>query len=322
MANGARYGFLDNNMAEHARCVLCGSTDSTLLFATHDLVLALAGDYCYVRCRCCGLTFLETTPAWDARAAHYDVDYRGYQHLTAASSPLQHLSLAYGLRKRLRIVTHFQPGGLLLDIGCGGGDFVRWANYQRGWQAVGLERTGAMALAAHQPDALPVILGDCADAGLATASVDVITLWTVLEHMANPLQGLVECARVLRPGGLVVIRTVDEGSWGAHWFGPNWLGYDAPRIVTVFSRATLRRAVEQSGFTVLQLGCHFHDFHPLLWSLRNACDEQFGMPALCAAICAGVGSWPVRLLTYPFFALQSRLGKDSFVTMVARKQSP
>jgi ubiquinone/menaquinone biosynthesis C-methylase UbiE len=227
--------------------------------------------------------------------------------------------MGYGLRKRHRIVATHLCSGRLLDVGCGGGEFLYWMRQHGGWQACGLERVPEMAWAAHRCYDLPVVVGDLVQLGFAPVSFDVVTLWTVLEHLQDPAQGLSECARILRRGGLLVVRTVTMESWGARFFGPCWLGYDAPRILFVFSRRTLRQMLHKTGFEVLRMGCYFHDFHPFIWSWRNLCEETTRSPSLCQFIDRIACSLPVRLLSFPFFALQTLLERNSFFTAVARK---
>ena len=108
-------------------------------------------------------------------------------------------------------------------------------------------------------------------------------------------------------------------SWGARLFGPCWVGYDAPRILFVFSRRTLQQFLFRAGFEIIHIGYPFLDFYPFLWSFINLCDIHIMSPMLRRLLTSLVGSWPARLLSSPFFALQSLLKGDSFVTVVARK---
>ncbi len=307
-------------MPEPVACSLCGGSERTTLFRTHDRLFATPERYQYVRCARCGLVYLDPQPTWDERAARYAESYRGYHRLETEPSPLQRRSMNYGLWKRWRIISKRRAGGRLLDVGCGGGDFLDWVCQQPHWSGYGMERVAGMARTARDRYGRTITLGDLLSAGFVSGAFDVVTLWTVLEHLPDPAQGLAECARLLRPNGLLIVRTVTEESWGRRLFGPCWVGYDAPRITVVFSRPTLRRLLAQSGFEVLDLGGSFHDFHPYLWSWRNTCAAIGCWPWLCAASTRLLGSWPVRLVSFPFFALQTTLGGNSFVTAIARKR--
>lgn len=300
-------------------CNVCGSREKAVLFETRDRLLDLPGSFRYVRCPVCGLVYVDPQPSWDDREPHYALAYPGYERLETVPSWTQQVSMAFGLRKRHRIVSSHVRGGRLLDVGCAGGDFIAWMQRHGRWQVCGLERVAAIGDMGRRRYGLPTVLGDVQQAAFVSSSFDAITLWAVLEHLQDPARGLAECGRLLKERGLLVVRTVSAGSWPARLFGPNWLGYDAPRVLFAFSERALRELLSRAGFHVLDIGCYFHDFYPYAWSLRNLCRTHVRNPALREVVDAVAGSSIARLLTYPLFALQTRLGGNSFVTAVARK---
>ncbi len=273
-----------------------------------------------MRCRACSLVYLDGCLSWPARAPHYDLaKYRGYHHLDQERKPLGRRLMAYGLRRRQAILEMYVREGRLLDAGCGSGDFLAWMGQRSGWQAWGLERNPEAARLATQRSGRPVLTADLAAAGLSGASFEAITLWSVLEHLADPVRALAECARLLRRGGFLFVRTLSQEAWGARFFGPNWVGFDAPRVLLVLSRTLLRMMLHEAGLEVVRVWSPFHDYHPFLWSWQNWCAAQTAGRGLCRLALRLAGTWPVRAASFPYFALQSRLGGDSFVTVVARK---
>jgi|GEM_PF-2459733 len=300
-----------------SQCRLCGAAQGEAVFAAQPGVAQ--APYAYWRCQTCGVVSLQPLVAWDERSHHYTSTYRGYRRRETESSALQRLSIAYGLQKRLQLVERFVAGGRMLDIGCGGGDFVVWSTARSHWTAFGLERVPTMAVVAAREASGAITLGDALHLPFAENSLDVVLLWTVVEHLDAPLQGIRECLKSLRPGGVLVIRTLNIEGWGARVFGPHWLGFDAPRITTLFSPATLRLAVERCNAQVIHIGAHFHDFHPYLWCINNVCRRCWST-GVCERLDRTLASLPVRLLALPFFALQTAMGKNSFFVLVARKR--
>ncbi len=115
------------------------------------------------------------------------------------------------------------PGRLVLDIGSGNGALVAWL-CREGARAIGIEPNvrllrAALARASAGPGERR---NECWIAGraealpLADASVDAALFFNSLHHVEPAAQGaaLVEAARVLRPGGdLLVIEPLAQGSY-------------------------------------------------------------------------------------------------------------
>jgi hypothetical protein len=82
---------------------------------------------------------------------------------------------------------------------------------------------------------------------------DVIAMHHLLEHVSDPI-ALLQAARArLKPGGALQLAVPNTGAWEARWRG--WTSYE-PYHLLYFTPVTLRRAVEQAGFTVVQLKTH------------------------------------------------------------------
>jgi SAM-dependent methyltransferase len=79
---------------------------------------------------------------------------------------------------------------------------------------------------------------------------DVVTLWDVIEHVIDPQSVLERAHRLLKPGGLVVVHTIDIESLFARLMGARWPWLMEMHIY-YFSRRTLRAMLEQCGFEVI-----------------------------------------------------------------------
>lgn len=102
----------------------------------------------------------------------------------------------------------------VLDAGCGSGRFA--ADLQAdGAEVVALDHDAGMMAVATSRLAGPCLLGDITRLPLRDASVDVTVAVTVLEFVADPSAALAELARVTRPGGRIVIGSLNPHSpWG------------------------------------------------------------------------------------------------------------
>ncbi|MBI4014074.1 MAG: class I SAM-dependent methyltransferase [Candidatus Rokubacteria bacterium] len=150
--------------------------------------------------------------------------------------------------------------GRLLDVGCGYGFFLRLAR-EAGWDAVGVDVDPHAAAYATDRLGLRVVTGQLADARFPDGAFDLVTLWNVVECVADPVGLVLEVARVLAPGGRVFVRT-QNAAWHVPAFrATRLLGRlglargraDHPYVTFVFnrssfSRTTLRLLLDRAGF--------------------------------------------------------------------------
>lgn len=134
----------------------------------------------------------------------------------------------------------------LLDLGCGNGAFLVQMQ-EAGWQVFGLD-IDPKAVAACQKAGLSVQLGWLDEGRFPDGFFDAITLSHVIEHLHHPEQILRVCYRILRPQGVLWIATPNLASLGHQQFGPDWFALDPPRHLLLFTAASLKRLLSESGF--------------------------------------------------------------------------
>lgn len=105
-------------------------------------------------------------------------------------------------------------GTRALDAGCGDGRLLRWLA-ARGADALGLDPDPAqLARAATAVGRGTLVRGEAECLPFRPAAFDLVLFFNSLHHVPTPAQALAEAARVLRPGGdLVVVEPLAEGSW-------------------------------------------------------------------------------------------------------------
>jgi len=150
--------------------------------------------------------FEAKAPGWAAKYAQGGPLVARRSGLSAAVSP------------------YTRAGDRVLDLGCGTGDLAR-ALAAAGLRVTGCDISQQMLLcAASHPDARQPGLctgwvqlePDWRRLPFATAALDVVVATSVLEYVAEPTSVLGECARVLRPGG-VVLYTVPDLRHPVRW---------------------------------------------------------------------------------------------------------
>ncbi|MBX5492966.1 MAG: class I SAM-dependent methyltransferase [Chloroflexi bacterium] len=168
--------------------------------------------------------------------------------------PLRHALHLFVLEQRRRALLG-RPPGTVLDVGCGDGDFLAFLQ-RRGWKGVGTEYSPDACVLARRKG-VRVIQGELREAALPPDSLDVVTLWHVLEHLPQPLEVLQEVHRLLRGDGLLVVEVPCITSPTFRLCGESWFPLDVPRHLQHFSQQTLTRLLARAGFTPVRWQ-HYH----------------------------------------------------------------
>lgn len=200
-----------------------------------------------VRCAGCSLVYARAVAAGGKALPSPEVRYNeryferylrrdGYRRRLAAS------------RRRLRWLQGYAGRGRLLDVGCSAGYFVEAAR-ALGWDAWGIEPSRFAAELARRRGA-PVVQAALPEAGLAAESFDVLTLWHVIEHLADVRANIRESRRILKPTGILCALTPNIEHPMARLSGSRWKHLRAEHL-QLFSHHTLPAFLRRSGFQVV-----------------------------------------------------------------------
>ncbi len=179
-------------------CAVCRSGPCPVAF---DL-----GDYRVLRCRDCGLHFVDVR--YDER------DIKDMEYYWAEDIYREEVA---GIRewwaREMDKIEELALPGRLLDVGCSFGYLIEVAN-ARGWRVDGVEisRKVYEKYIGDKAIALNVFNGRLEDAGYESKFFDVVTMFDLIEHLADPAGTLEEVARVIKSGGLLVLETPRQES--------------------------------------------------------------------------------------------------------------
>ncbi len=110
-------------------------------------------------------------------------------------------------RKRVVAEMDMTPGGSVLDLACGTGDFAQLLN-SKGYKSIGIDLSAGMLESASSD--FVRVQGDLLELPVATSSVDGCVCGFALRNLVELPSFFSECARVIRPGGRLGILEVSE----------------------------------------------------------------------------------------------------------------
>lgn len=264
-------------------CPVCGEVDRTLLYEglTDKVFFCAPGEWSLYRCAACGSAYLDPRPTSATIGRAYSAYYT---HEEANDAPRSRFGLIKRSLRNGYLNAHYQAQlrpawgmgrwitpllpqkrwvdegvrhlpttgkpGILVDIGCGNGQFLRTA-MQLGWDAWGVD-LDPKAVETAQKTRATVIQGGFPDTGLPSGHFDIVTLSHVIEHVHDPLAALREVFRVLKPGGRIWLATPNLESFSHSRFGSNWRGLEPPRHLVLFTGHSMEKAMINAGFANIE----------------------------------------------------------------------
>ncbi|MCA1580242.1 MAG: class I SAM-dependent methyltransferase [Acidobacteria bacterium] len=160
---------------------------------------------------------------------------------------------------RLRRIPGERP--VILDVGCGAGGFLSHVRRARpAARCVGADFSGEAVAFARTNLAGSLLRASAADLPLASDWADAVVLHDVLQHLprGDDARALAEARRVLRPGGVLSLRS----NIGAR------VETESASLHRRYDPAALARLVRDSGFEV-EKHIVLHPLAALLGRLRN-----------------------------------------------------
>ena len=290
-------------------CDLCSETAGEPVLQVTLPAILPPQSFSLLRCSGCGL--VTTTPRLkrEELEAYYSREYWG-----EAPADDQHW-VRRDQAPRTVFLERFRRQGRILDVGCGLGLFLLALDPAR-WERYGLEvMPAAYQEAVRRLGAGHVLQEEITSAGFPPQHFDVVTFWDALEHLPNPLAALQEAFRLLRPGGLALLRLPNFASYLARRFGEDWYELAVPYHLYHFTPATLTQRLAAAGFRVriMEDSLGPQRYHALKHSVLNRLTRQHGPRG---------GRWRYYLLKpffHPWERLSSRWGGASSLQVCAER---
>lgn len=239
----------------YGSCPACDCADARLLFhATDRLYRTTSKVFAIVECAGCHLVRMHPWPSPRELWSYYPKNYWFVPQDDAparAAEAYRQFVLRDHVKFASRAIDSSEEEGPVLDVGCGGGLFLRMLAEQ-GYRGFGLDFSVDAGSAAWHRQGVPVACGDLAEAPFPPASCRAVTMYHVLEHLYDPASYLEAAHRILKPDGRLVVQVPNASSWQFMLLGENWSGLDVPRHLFHFRARDLEILLDNCGFEVVR----------------------------------------------------------------------
>ena len=231
-------------------CPRCeGELYLTLFRATDRLYGTTNTRFNIVECSQCALIRLEPPPSPKQLASFYPQRY-WWKADRSVAARLAELYRKIVVLDHVRFVLQsIDRAGLALDVGCGGGAFLQGLR-GRGVPAVGVDSSFLATRSAVTAYSAPAVCGSLPRFPFLPGAFRTVTMFHVLEHLADPMEALQAVGDLLGYGGRLFVQVPNAACWQFLLFGERWSGLNVPRHLIHFRAEDIEDLLKVTGFEV------------------------------------------------------------------------
>lgn len=212
--------------------------------------------FSFVSCSACDTLYVSPRPTPAQLASFYEqaASFRLFnEKIFPASEDARRAHIfAPRARRVAELCERFGAArGVLVDVGAGFGTFCEEARRLGFFRdVIPVEPSPGLA-ATCRAKGFSVVEKTVEQASLEQA--DVITNFELIEHLFDARAFVASCARVLSPGGLLILSTVNIRGFDLALLGPLSENVDGPEHINYFHEHSLRALVASTGLEVVEV---------------------------------------------------------------------
>lgn len=259
-----------NKTKQNFTCRICGNSSHNNSFVVREMMLGTKDEFLYFECSACRCVQISSIPTNIARyysSGYYSLTPKKTGKLKVLTTPIERLRIQSGVGSLPVVARQFVNKLLparnvsflkgfvnntevrILDVGCGNGQKFLFPLYRSGFKRVaGCDPYILKEM--NQEGEPPIYKKELSG---MKGEWDILTFNHSFEHLHNPLEGLQQANRLLKKGGICIIRIPTVSSYAWQHYGTNWFQLDAPRHFFIHSVESIRYLSEETGFNIINI---------------------------------------------------------------------
>ena len=210
-------------------------------------VIAEIEEFTLHKCNQTGFIFANPRMTTSATLDYFSQsDIGSYFQMVEAShlerEKSSYLPLLNSLTDRLAV------GAKVLEVGCGSGALLRTLRDRGGYDVCGVEIAPA-AQKYHLQHGLTVF-NEPIETFRSDKKFDVVLMWSVLDHLCDPVKALKSCYDLLDNGGLIFVGSVNTDGFDHRILGFDSVTFRPPGRVNYYNLSSLKAHLTMAGFKI------------------------------------------------------------------------
>ena len=235
-----------------SNCPVCNTTEFTKFIECVDYTVS-HDKFTIVECNGCNFHFTNPIPVVEEIGEYY----KSESYVSHSSTNKGLINKIYQqvrkftLKQKVKLISKHSNGKNHLDIGAGTGHFIN-ATTQAGFNTIGLEPdedARQLAIDTHKVNIQPLENLYTLDDN----SMDVITMWHVLEHVYDLQKDLKQISSVLKQDGVMFVAVPNMNSFDAKHYKEHWAAYDLPIHLYHFTPNDIKTLFSQFNMEVSEI---------------------------------------------------------------------
>lgn len=264
---------MTRRLVDYKECPICSGIEISLLEQVRDTLSIF-------KCVICGIIF---------RNGYQSGSSYGYEESTFENWKEESVRRFFGsdftkpnlvalkesYREALIPLGEPEASGKVLDLGCGGGLFLKLLNELK-YDAQGLEPSALFRNFGIDSLGLRILDGDIYDYqnGL---KFDTVILNSVLEHLEDPVKALREIRdRILTKGGCLIVTVPNILSLEYLTEGLGWHNFNEDHL-WYFSQTSMKNILVKAGFQEIDFMSHEYELSPQMKKTRHFIQDFIGV---------------------------------------------
>ncbi len=248
-------------MVQITQCPICNQGEFNKFLRINDHSIS-SESFDVIECSTCHFLMTSPRPDSDQLGRYYESsDYISHSDTNAGLiNKLYRFVRNYTLNQKVNLVQKLNKNPFILDIGSGAGYFMSQCKSAR-FKCVGIEPDEKTREQSIQKFNIEVYPEDHLNK-IEKESVDIITLWHVLEHVPELQKRIQQIETCLKPNGYLIIAVPNAQSYDAKYYQSFWAGYDVPRHLWHFTPQTINKLLSAHPFNLFETrNMYFDSFY-------------------------------------------------------------